>query len=152
MSAWVGWDLLQPLCRVSVPSNHLLQHIFPLLTTRLKLMAKSIPFHTRDVARGPHEEARGVPSHGAAPPVRAHPHVPGAPSVPRHRRRTSPKGRCSQPQPHPLDFIISLTAVNISPHRNVFTYRHISNSFLKLNYLTREIVCFDCVAVLLKPT
>lgn len=62
------------------------------------------------------------------------------------------EGPVLQPQPLPLDFIISLTAVNISLPRNVFTYRHISNSFIKLNYLTREIVCFDCVAVFLKRT
>lgn len=57
-----------------------------------------------------------------------------------------------QGYPFPLDLIISLTAVDILMHRNVFTYRHISNSFIKLNYLTREIVCFDSVSVLLKLT
>lgn len=77
--------------------------------------------------------------------------------VPHHAGGTAPpkavsEGPVLQPPPLPLAFIISLTAVNISLPRNVFTYRHISNSFIKLNYLTREIVCFDCVAILLKPT
>lgn len=87
---------------------------------------------------------------------------PGSPSFPPHHARdstgpTAPqkdvsKGPVLQPWPLPLASIISLTAVNISLPRNVFTYGHISNSFIKLNYLTREIACFDCVAVLLKPT
>lgn len=71
---------------------------------------------------------------------------------PTARQKDVSEGPVLQPRPLPLGFIISSTAVNISLPRNVFTYRHISNSFIKLNYLTREIVCFDCVAVLLKPT
>ena len=93
-------------------------------------------------------------SHPAGQPLLSTrvPNPAGGSTGPTAPQKDVSEGPVLQPQPLPLDFIISLTAVNISLPRNVFTYRHISNSFIKLNYLTREIVCFDCVAVLLKPT